>query len=142
MKYIKYIHQIKYIKTQAKSAIRTDENLDPLESISAKSYAICTGQKFHCSHSDYVHEQNSFLNASQKCHIGSKRWVKGYQDLRVKSPSGVKGYQDLGVKSPGGVKEVGSKGAGKGAGTDPGRDGTGIGTGRDGKVKNRTFTKG
>ena len=32
----------------------------PLESISAKNYAICTGQKFHSSHGDYFHEQNSF----------------------------------------------------------------------------------
>ena len=39
----------------------------------------------------------------------------------------------FGMKSPGGVQEVGSKGAGKGAGTDPGRDGTG----RDGTERKK-----
>ena len=44
------------------------------------------------------------------------------------------GDQDLVGKSRSGVKEVGSKGARKGARTDPGWDGT--------EEKNRTFPKG
>ena len=73
-----------------------------------------------------------FLNAAQKCYIGSKRWgqrggAQGYQDLGVKSPGGVKGVGPKGSKiwgeitrwgqQGGGAKGVGSQGAGKDAGT-------------------------
>ena len=61
--------------TQKQHISKTVCRFDPLGSVSAKNDAICTGQKFHRSHGDYSHEQNSLKKHNFATNKTQKRQV-------------------------------------------------------------------